>query len=61
MLVIKPTTLRMIWEFAGRDADFTTAFRKELAEWVREMWQLYDHQQVRRHFVRWSQERFANR
>ena len=61
MQVIKPTTLRLIWEFAGRDADFTNDFREELAQWVRSMWRLYGHQLVRWHFVQWSQERFAQR
>ncbi len=59
--VIKPTTLRLIWEFSGRDADFTSDFRAELAQWVRCMWRLYGHELVRRHTLQWAQERFAHR
>ena len=36
MQIVKPSTLRLIWEFAGRDADFTAGFRDELAVWVRD-------------------------
>ncbi len=61
MQTIKPTTLRLIWEFAGRDADFSRGFRAELASWVRAMWHLYGHQAVRERMVRWAWERFANR
>ncbi len=61
MQIIKPTTLRLIWEFASRDADFTRDFRSELAEWVRCVWQLYGHRTVREHMVRWAKERFARR
>jgi hypothetical protein len=58
---IKPKTLRLIREFAGRDADFTTGFRGELAAWVRAMWRLYGHQFVREYTVRWAERRFAQR
>jgi len=59
--IVKPTTLRLIWEFSGRDSDFSKDFRGELAQWVRCMWKLYGHQMVRAYTVKWSQERFAHR
>ncbi len=61
MQVIKPTTKRLIWEFAGRDADFTAGFRDELAAWVRVVWRLYGHESVRRQTVQWAKERFTRR
>lgn len=61
MQIIKPTTKRLIWEFAGRDADFDRAFRNELATFVRCMWRLYGHQLVRQYTVAWAKERFARR
>lgn len=61
MQVIKPSTRRLIWEFSGRDADLTHDFRDELAQWVRVMWRLYGHRQVREYTVKWAMERFAAR
>jgi hypothetical protein len=61
MQIIKPTTLRLIWEFASRDADFTRGFRSELAEWVRRVRQLYGHRTVREYMLRWARERAARR
>ena len=61
MQIIKPSTLRLIWEFAGRDADLSSGFRGELAEWVRCMWRVYGHKEFRRYTVNWAQERFARR
>ena len=61
MQIIKPSTRRLIWEFAGRDADFTREFRDELAAWVRCMWRLYGHQFFRQYTLQWAKERFARR
>ena len=61
MQIIKPSTLRLIWEFAWRDADFTAGFRNELAQWVCVMWRLYGHQLVRERYLEWAREKATKR
>ena len=58
---IKPSMRRLIWEFSGRDADFSREFRQEMAQWVRCMWRIYGHEMVRKYTVQWAQERFRQR
>ena len=59
MQIIKPSTLALLWEFGERDADYDREFRREMAEWHREMRILYGSDAVRRHYIDQRRRRVA--